>query len=232
MSAQVTKRPTCISSDEHNDKVTLPIHHVLGCLQFVDREGFINTEHDEEFREEIARQVDIDFRGQRIACNLGTNHSLKMRRIRFIRHKISQEPEREHLIHELNQSQQQWRKSREYRTNIQRVSMWRSENGERIRPPDSRSFSPSGEETSEVYEPDRDFKSAVFEFAKSSPRNDLDAAIRGKFPRQETAVKNLWQSPNTGDSEDPMERCIIHHSRHPDRVKLFHIPSNNMMVSF
>lgn len=98
--------------------------------------------------------------------------------------------------------------------------------------------------TRSVYVPEKDVSVGIIQFENSEPFNEdcqsFDKSVKsingkrgliwGKFPDQKTSVESLLRE---GKSDDP-EQNLLHKDRihdQLDRIRYFHIPSNNMIVS-
>lgn len=244
---------TCLSPDPHEDNIKDPILHYLGCVEISTRNKFLKASSNVQSREEAAHEItavqpegnqqDRDINEQKAAWR--EDCLSELRRIAFLRSKIKEDEEEKHLVENIEKSRKAWRKSNVYEKGIQEVKEWRC--------PEGSNEEDSGPEVStskDEYEPGRDVNTPFMLFKKKQDNSsiyepddetrDPKNAIWGKFPNQKTNVQRLLfdkEKTNLLGSRDANEKKDLAGGRDDSvkidsvKVRYFHIPSNNMLVS-
>ncbi|KAF4949506.1 hypothetical protein FSARC_13450 [Fusarium sarcochroum] len=130
-------KPTCLSSDRHEDNISNHLLHYLGCIELTERETFFdetnevweneiqhqlersNSENSKTSRDEVYDQVHSKRKKWQKECHKD------LRRFAFIR-KCLEDPEKgePHLVEAVNKSLRAWRNTPEYQKGIQDVKRW------------------------------------------------------------------------------------------------------------
>lgn len=229
-SVATCQRPsTCLSSEPHDIKDHLL--HFLGCLAYRQRVNFFD-ETEKIWKDEIqhyrdhypdpdpTRSPEERVRKKREAWKRDCDKELT--RIGILRQAIRQDSHDRHLDDKIGESSKAWRESKDYQDRV------------RDRPPSPRDLPPQNKVPK--YNLERDISIPIIQYQV----NDNGAAIGvddngwngeekpeelvwGEFPNQKTKLNLLYGEDSTVN--------LLHRDRHPERIKYFHIPSNNMIVS-
>jgi hypothetical protein len=213
---------TCLSPDEHKNNIRDPILHYLGCVDISTRNEFLsipsnvqqNTSTDKQKNTSTDEQQKVEWRKDCLS---------ELRRIAFLRSKLKEDKEEQHLVDKIDESRKAWKASKEYTDGIREIQKWR-------RRPESSIKEPEVSET--AYDPARDVNTPFMLYKKSkdvssvyehdNEKVDPKDAIWGNFPNQKTNVQRLF---------DKKKSNLLDGGENKDRIKYFHIPSNNMLVS-
>lgn len=241
---------TCLSSDCHDDNIKDHLLHFLGCIEISERHDFLKeskyklwiqetrhwiesqqlaTGNAERTYQEIKREAEITSERKMKAWR--DDCLSELRRIDFLRLKLREDPQEKHLVDRVEKSRDDWKKSEEYKTNVDIVKAWSAERRKGKSKPYE---NPRKESMDKPYEPERDVNAGFMQFEKKdssdwvftpvSETPDSDQAIWGKYPNQKITVQRLLH-PVEGQWN------LLDKNKYGIRLKYFHIPSNNMTVS-
>ncbi|RWA03890.1 hypothetical protein EKO27_g11217 [Xylaria grammica] len=234
---------SCLSAEPHDNAIKDPLIHYFGCTSFLDRDKLLDAGHkiwkdekDHQTKLETARNTSearigegVESRVEAIRERWRKNFAKELRRIALIRKTLEEEDEAVNLVRDVNTYRDEWR---EY---------FASKNGKSLPPVSDISIAESDASSSDsnadadTYVPEKDVSVGIIEFEKGEPFSEdynppgaKNGLISGKFPDQKTTVQSLLRE---GKSSDP-DWNLLHKDRirdHPDRIRYFHIPSNNMI---
>lgn len=172
--------PTCLSAEEHEPQD--PRLHYLGCLQFFEREDYINGLRDEQ-----RKQVESE-----------------LRRIAFLRDVLKKDAVDCRLVENLEDSMEKWRRGRLYTSDngIEAVRTWRRDkslpNGTSQRQVELGKF--------KDYDPDHDMNAYLTKFKNSEPVKDLASeSFNGHFPNHKIPV---FQLLDYKEEKNPLKRTL------------------------
>lgn len=230
-SASACQRPsTCLSSEQHDIRDHLL--HFLGCLEYRQRDSFFDEnekiwqdeiQHYQKYSPDANRSPEERVRKKREAWKQDCEKEFT--RIEILRQAIRDDHHDCHLDVKIQESSKAWRKSDNYQARV------------RNRPPGPGDLLPPNQIPK--YNLERDISIPIIQY---QPRaNDNGAArgvddkgwkdeenpeqrVWGEFPNQKTKLDLLYGEGLTVN--------LLHRDRHPERIKYFHIPSNNMIVSY
>jgi hypothetical protein len=121
-------------------------------------------------------------------------------------------------------SAREWKRSDEFRKNIDAVKKWRAGKKKFVGEP-QQCYTPAPELAKRNYDSLKDVNVPFIQFKDSMPIDEQQApGVWGSFPDQKTTMKHLLDE-NTG------EHNLLYKGRFPERIKYFHLPSNNMEAS-
>lgn len=230
---------TCLSPDPHEDNIKDHVLHFLGCVEISTRDEFLKTSSTVQPHEEISAETTADQpEGNKQNRDINKQREAawredclsELRRIAFLRSKLEKDEEERHLVQKIEESRKAWKGSDVYREGIREIKNWR-------RSPESSNKEDSEPMVSTIskddYEPGRDVNTPFMLFKKQGdgssiyepddethdPRN----AIWGKFPNQKTNAQRLLF--------DKEKKNLLGGENDNEKIRYFHIPSNNMMVS-
>ncbi|KAI0183039.1 hypothetical protein EV127DRAFT_353590 [Xylaria flabelliformis] len=195
--------PSCLSAEPHESSITNPLIHFLGCIEICERESFLKKTDD----------VVWDTRSR-----WRSNIEREMRRIALLRHALSKDDDDKQLVKEVEESRELWRNSDEYKGYIDEVRKWRGDGRNSI-------IGPEFIHAEEDYMPEKDTSVPIIQFEDCQEFSKTrDDRISGKFPNQKTTIRTLL------DKAKPTDNLLYKdHDFDDDRIKYFHIPSNNMI---
>ncbi|KAJ8128634.1 hypothetical protein O1611_g5001 [Lasiodiplodia mahajangana] len=238
---------SCLSAEPHDDAIKDPLVHYFGCTQLNNRHKFLEPEHriwkDEKTHQrnleaaravrgtseqEIERKAEDSVEATR--KRWAKNFAKEIRRIRLLRKTLEDEPPEGNLVLEVKNCREAWWNSKPHRPVLLDIV-----DGIAEREATRRELSP--------YMPEKDVSVGIIQFENSEPFNERcepsgqygessygrNELIWGKFPDQKTSVQSLLYE---GERNNP-ERNLLHKDRIPgnsDRIRYFHIPSNNMIL--
>jgi hypothetical protein len=223
-------RITCLSSEDHGCAIKEHLRHYLGCIEISERDTFFEDSNS-LWEVEIEHQIKLGMSraaakelvsGKREAWK--SNCLSELRRIDFLRKTLKNDDFEKHLVAHVEESRETWRNSSVYQSHIQMVKDWRTRRGKGNHLSKSIEIDSVGE-----YEPERDFTVPLIHFKndegveEEARDQDGKPLVWGKFPNQKTTVKNALY----GKDSNLLKRDMT-----SGRVRYFHIPSNNMEVSF
>ncbi|TRX96019.1 hypothetical protein FHL15_003161 [Xylaria flabelliformis] len=195
--------PSCLSAEPHEGSITNPLIHFLGCIDICERESFLKKTDD----------VVGDTRSR-----WRSNIEQEMRRIALLRHALSKDDHDKQLVEEVEENRELWRNSDEYTGHIDEVKKWRGDGRNSI-------IGPEFIHAEEDYMPEKDTSVPIIQFEDCQEFSKTrDDRISGKFPNQKTTIRTLL------DKAKPTDNLLYKdHDFHDNRIKYFHIPSNNMI---
>ncbi|KAG8163101.1 hypothetical protein KVR01_007579 [Diaporthe batatas] len=232
--------PTCLNPDPHEKNIKDHILHYLGCVKISDRNKFLQTPAYVLSDEEIGATSTtarpngsqpnkvIDKRKEAWRENCLS----ELRRIAFLRSKLEEDEEEKHLVDNIKNSRRAWEESEQYSIGIAEIEKWEF---------NSKPFNKIDIDPKVVgpYEPGRDVTTPFMLFKKQDDANsvyepdeekvDPKNSIWGKFPNQKTNVQRLLV-----DKEDIEhgKRNLLDGRGDDERIRYFHIPSNNMLMPY
>lgn len=240
--------PTCLSPDPHEDNIKDPILHFLGCVEISSRNEFLKNPSNVQPHEEIAAETTADQpKGNQQHRDINKQRDAawredclsELRRIAFLRSKLQEDEEEKHLVQKIEESRKAWKKSDVYKEGMQDIRKWRN-SPKSLNEEDSE---PKVSISKDNYDPARDVNTPFMLFKKQKnvsstyePDNetkDPTNAIWGKFPNQKTNVQRLlFDKEKNKDGRDDNERKnLLGGIDDDEKIRYFHIPSNNMLVS-
>ncbi|KAI0435950.1 hypothetical protein F4803DRAFT_543842 [Xylaria telfairii] len=231
---------SCLSAEAHDHAIKDPLVHYFGCLRFDDRDEFLNpgngvwtTEKEHQKKLETARNTPkADIEGKATETVKATlerweeGFDKELRRIELLRKTLEEDKQqKDNVVQNVNVCRMEWQKdlaSRKGRTYTQSPSVNNH----------SAAGSNSGHST---YVVEKDISVGIIQFEKGEPFDencdslkDRQKLIWGRFPDQKTSVQSLLRE---GENDHP-DQNLLHKDRirnHPNRIRYFHIPSNNMI---
>lgn len=243
---------TCLSPEDHDKNIKDHLLHFLGCIKISDRDRFLKDPEYPLWKCETSHNEELIKKEKEYAANTEgsvTNEAKKrserkreawesecqseLRRIDFLRSTLAKNDNEKHLVEKIEESRKAWRHSPAYRNNITKVQKWRKKNHPET---ETHGGKDEGDEESECivtkdYEIEKDVNVPFVQFEKKDKKyrryesvdeeTGREKAIWGRFPDQKTNIHNLL----TGDDN------LLHNKKYPERIRYFHIPSNNMLVS-
>lgn len=241
-------RTVCLSPDCHDENIKDHLLHFLGCIEISERHHFLNdseyklwnqeTKHwitklqqsgDNKTDEDIKREAREKSQTKREAWR--DDCLSELRRIDYLRFQLKQDQQEKHLVECIKKSRDAWKKSKEFKENIRVVEAW----NDKRRKYNSKEYEkPRDESVYEEYMPSRDVNAPFMQFEKRNTSEwafspvdetpDSSQSIWGKYPNQKTTVQRLLYPE--GQQEN-----LLSKDKDVERLKYFHIPSNNMTVS-
>lgn len=226
LTVQFRVKMTCFSAEDYYCHVIKdPLSHYLGCVEFCDRENFFEPsnllwqeilEHHTNLGNDRRKVEETVARKEEWKANCES----ELRRIDFLRKTLEGDEYDNHLVQRLEESSKAWRKSLEYEDNINRVKAWRVKKNKRNSPaPVFPSASAHGQ-----YKPEKDMAVPLIQFENGKGVNENDQSVWNTFPDQKTTLSKLLYA----------EENLLNRDRHTssNRIRYFHIHSNNMIVSY
>ncbi|KAI1338032.1 hypothetical protein F5Y15DRAFT_388740 [Xylariaceae sp. FL0016] len=239
------EQPTgCLNSEPHDANITDPLRHYLGCLDYEQRSNFFNDDANPLWKDEI-KHLETQGKSSVQAFEIGDTKRRKWKqncknelsRIEFLREKLVHDPYDRHLTQMIVDSGARWRRSNEYKENIDDVRLWRQKQNNkksssvRVETQDERSTRKHQAWKNEAYDPEKDININLIQFKASSPGDFTDENgqknpnIMGAFPDQKIKINKII--PRDSDDSENGD-SILHKNRFPRATSYFHIPSNNM----
>ncbi|KAI0418825.1 hypothetical protein F5X98DRAFT_336425 [Xylaria grammica] len=201
----------CLSTEPHEDNITNPVLHFLGCIEIRERDAFLKAIIP--IRQEGVEHQHRDPGSQRppevvdkMRMNWTTNIEREMKRIALLRYTLSVDDDDKHLVQEVDESRGVWRRLNQH-TKRGTNSGIKSD------------FPP----VTEGYVPEKDTSVPVIQFKDYEGFTDPDKRLSGEFPNQTTTIDQLL-------TESSPKENLLYNNREsdPNHIKYFHIPSNNM----
>ncbi|KAH9902297.1 hypothetical protein F4778DRAFT_781529 [Xylariomycetidae sp. FL2044] len=206
---------TCLSAEYHDHTIKDFKLHYLGCLKFAERQSFFDkSNHVWELdllqqqrlgksRREASEASETTRRSWEKSCNQ------EIRRILFMRDKLTEDPGERHLVKCLTESRQKW---------LSHVQQERGFAAPGINP----TFWNVDTLTGQAYILEEDVTASTMYFQETDRGlrgvdAERHAAVRGSFPHQNTTLNRLLHERTTSD--------LLFQS---ENKKYFHIPYNNM----
>ncbi|GAW18595.1 hypothetical protein ANO14919_080730 [Xylariales sp. No.14919] len=233
---------SCLSAEPHDEAIKDPLIHYFGCTPFFKRDKLLAADHkiwkdekEHQTKLESARKTPeakigegVESRVDAIRERWRKDFTKELQRIALIR-KTLEEDKADNLVQEVNTCRDKWR---EYFATKNSKSLPPASD---ISIAESDASSSDSNADSDTYVPEKDVSVGIIEFEKGEPFSEdynpsgaKNGLISGKFPDQKTTVQSLLRE---GKSSDP-DQNLLHKDRirdHPDRIRYFHIPSNNMI---
>lgn len=242
-----TTSVTCLSPDAHGDNIKDHILHFLGCVEISERNRFLNNSSYVPFEDNSASGATTTVQSRESQAKIREawrqDCESELRRIAFLRSKLGEDEKEKHLVQRIEESCKAWKNSKEYNKYLPRVKSWRSglntakktrSEGENDSWPADLSEEVLKEASKKAYNPGLDVNTPFMLFEKQGDTSsvyrpvdeeqDPQNAVWGHFPDQKTNVQRLLF-----DDQDRPNLLSKHHDQ--DRIRYFHIPSNNMLVS-
>ncbi|ORY60875.1 uncharacterized protein BCR38DRAFT_442746 [Pseudomassariella vexata] len=221
---------TCLSAEPHNSNVKEHLLHFLGCIEFWDRSAFMNDDdhplwegerqHLESMGKTAAEAKALSKAKRELWKG---NCRSELRRIDFLREKIKEDKEDYHLVQKVEESRIAWRNSDEYQNNHKDVQRWRDNNDKKNGHPPAY-YDPAVDISKTTYVPEKDVSVPFIQFENGQPKEedeDKSVPVWGSFPDQKTNLASLLDP-------EKHEKSLLSKDKNPDRIKYFHLPSNNM----
>lgn len=202
--------PTCLSAEDHEPRD--PMLHYLGCLEFSERNQYL-VEVSSEYQEQVDREL---------------------RRIEYLREVLKKDPVEHRLVKNMKDSMEKWKESSLYTSDhgIKAVRAWRKAKHQANRSEITPVQPGESIHQAQDYDPDVDINAYLTRFEDSKPVKKLnDKRFDGHFPNHKIPVSHLLNDENSSPltktppksaTEATQERIISY----------FHLPANNMIVSF
>ncbi|KAK8091759.1 hypothetical protein PG997_002120 [Apiospora hydei] len=199
------KPVTCLSSEDHH--ISDHLLHYLGCLRY-DKRDDLFKESNEIWEQEIKHYEETDPSSEPSPRALAKkkretwekNCEKELRRVGILREAIRTDVHDSHLDRKIRESSQKWRDSR----NLQQCQ-------------------PTNDATKPAeYNLERDISIPIIQYKLRGEENGAASKERvwGDFPDQKTKLDLLGEGTEVN---------LLSKDRHPDRIKYFHFPSNNMI---
>ncbi|KAI1170181.1 hypothetical protein F4777DRAFT_134547 [Nemania sp. FL0916] len=208
--ADSPERTSCLSAEPHENNITDPLLHFLGCIKISKRHDFLEEnfpgwkEEAGEYHKDPSSQH-LPKAANQLAIHWATRIQNEMRRIALLRHTLSMDNRDKHLVQEMGESGE----------------IWRGEN--KLNRGANSNTGPDFPRSTEEYVPEKDALVLVIQFQNSKGFTDPDQRLSGEFPNQTTTIDKLLDESNP-------EENLLYKDRESDsnHIKYFHIPSNNM----
>jgi hypothetical protein len=244
---------TCLSADNHDNNVKDHLLHFLGCIEISDRYAFLNdpeyplwSNETEYVAKDRMKKKTSEPKNKSESPDQATVEAAKiqtvkkqsawrsecqseLRRIDFLRRILRDDEDEKHLVEKIEESRKSWENSPVYRSNIENVKKWRRDrNTTKYKAQDKTYEDPDRTIARQDYKPEEDVNVPFIQFEKKPDKYEpveepiaREKAIWGSFPDQKTNIENLLY----GKGENLLDK-----ERKPERIRYFHIPSNNMLV--
>ncbi|KAI8944242.1 hypothetical protein F4801DRAFT_572457 [Xylaria longipes] len=214
---------SCLSAEPHEHNITNPLLHFLGCIEICERDDFLNGDVS-IWKEQLKHQRMLQRKNahgavENMKSSWRSNIENEMRRIALLRDALSKDNDDKQLVKEVQESGNLWRDSREYRENIEEVRKWRGDGRNSTIGPDFAS-------AKKDYIPEEDIFVPIIQFedCREFSKTDDNRLSGKKFPNQKTTIRMLL------DQSNPTANLLYKdYDFNCDRIKYFHIPSNNMI---
>ncbi|KAI1112875.1 hypothetical protein F5Y14DRAFT_419834 [Nemania sp. NC0429] len=215
---------SCLSVEPHEGNITNPLLHFLGCIKICERDNYLDGTAS-IWNQELKHQCELlkskdDARNEveKMKDSWKLNFDSEMKRIAVLRKTLAADTHDKHLVEEVNDSRGLWKTSRRTSDRIEEVgqptSVDDSENGDP---------GPSSTPSTHYYIQDEYIFVPVIQFENGKGFTETDfKGLKGKFPNQKTTIKQLLHDSTPEDS-------LLYCKNSPERIKYFHIPSNNMI---
>ena len=222
----------CPSDEPHDAHIHDRVRHFLGCVEIAHRTTYFDLDgpqYDIEYNRMISKLSKTPgvstSRVQTLASESTTELMEQwrqtcqdhLRRIQHLREYLRLDPQEKYLVEAVEASYKLWTSSEDYRRGLPVVQAWRNAGKitvtEQFETSQTSSFNKS---LLRSYDPDRFTKARVIHFSRGRP---VQAALPGTVPGQYCLVSELV---------DKNQLNILSRKYEPDRIKYFHLPSNNM----
>ncbi|KAI1272497.1 hypothetical protein F5Y07DRAFT_391953 [Xylaria sp. FL0933] len=219
--------PSCLSTEPHDDNIIDPTMHYLGCLEAWQRDSFLDAaspywaaeierlEQSGLRRPEAEGRVEMKLQICREDCRR------ELQRVSQILTALAEDSNQSRLLENLASSRKQWRTSEEFRSNIERVRLWRHDRSL----PNGAFLASFQNATPGSFEPAK-LTVPVMAFQNGMPYNINSHYAAGTFPNQSTNVVDLLRYDSTGLFELLREKRSDGSSA---TLTWIHVPSNNML---
>ncbi|KAI3321501.1 hypothetical protein HD806DRAFT_545732 [Xylariaceae sp. AK1471] len=229
---------SCLSAEPHDDAIKDPLVHYFGCTQFRDRSKLLDPKHkiwiDEKTHQrdlEAARhtrETEIERKAEEsvkaIRERWGNSFNKELWRIEVLRKALEEDESDRNLVREVNECRKTWQNPPAYKKVLADTQKSPTINNTAAANP-----------SQGKYVPEKDVSVGIIQFENSEPFNENceppkgeKGPIWGKFPDQKSSVQSLLRE---GESNNP-DQNLLHRDRipaHLNRIRYFHIPSNNMI---
>lgn len=241
---------TCLSPDCHDENIKDHLFHFLGCIEISERHNFLFDSKYKLWQQEtkywINKLQQAQDKNKKLTDNDIERKAMEqsqmkreawrddclseLRRIDFLRFQLKVDQHEKHLVDSIKKSRDAWEKSKEFQENIDRVKAW----GASRRKYTWKAYEDVIDESAyKPYEPGRDVNAPFMQLRRNptewvfSPVNEEepDRDIWGKYPNQKTNVQRLLYH------ERGQQKNLLSKIEDSERLKYFHVPSNNMAVS-
>lgn len=238
---------TCLSPDCHDENIKDHLFHFLGCIEISERHSFLFDPEYKVWQQETKywitklrqaehtgeNRTDNDIEREAMEKSQMKRETWKddclseLRRIDFLRFQLKGDPQEQHLVDSVEKSRDAWKKSLEFEENIDRVKAW----GISRRKYTWKAYEDPIDEY-KPYEPGRDVNAPFMQFKRNptewvfthvDEKPGRRQAIWGKYPNQKTTVQRLLYPEG--------QINLLSKDKDNERLKYFHVPSNNMTVS-
>ncbi|KAI0006728.1 hypothetical protein F4779DRAFT_549192 [Xylariaceae sp. FL0662B] len=220
---------TCLSAENHDCDIKDHLMHYLGCIEIRDRDGFFehtNPLWNREINHLIKLKKD-PVKARRIVEGKReswmSNCWSELRRIAFLRKTLANDSDDNHLVQQIEKSRRLWY---DYCQN-KNQNICEGRQDKHTRTPFLVEAAIEVGKRDEPYEPEKDVSVPIIQFKDGDGVDDMDERVWNSFPNQKTILNKLLQPQNRQSTEDN----LLHkdRDREDNRIKYFHIPSNNMI---
>lgn len=206
--------PSYLSTKPHNENITNPLLHFHGCIEICQRHDFLQgnspiwakeLEHQHKLpRPEVPEIPETpepetpEEIVERMKRSWKSNFEAEMKRIAILRDTISNDEHDKSLVRDLEENREIWRRSPEYKNNIDSVRQWRRDLGK-----ENSIEGPKWMGNIDKYDPDKDISVPVIQFEgrKGITADINNIPLNGKFPNQKTTIDTLLETePNLSDT--------------------------------
>lgn len=222
---------TCLGEEPHDANIKDVLLHFLGCVEYSERDRFLNDDNyilwENESRRLMKLGLDPDTsrklsRKKRVEC--AEECRTAVQRVVFLREQLRSDPIQEHYVKSIENSAQSWKTSRDFEENIEHVRAWRASQGKALgKIPDYQSQVVSADAP---YELERDVQVSLMRFEDSKPLDYIHEDVSASFPHQLCTFKSLVHGATKGEND------VLKRDSYLGSIRYFHIPSNNMLVSY
>ena len=193
---------TCLSTEEHHENISNHLVHYFGCLPITGAEGEIGRD---DFKKDATDDIKEDIKRE-------------IKRVDFLRTTLANDPLDSHLVKTLEKSLGEWRSTIPRKKNAPA--------------PEAR---PEGEEiaqgSGDNYDLLWDVKVPIIHYDNGEGKRLEDKRIWGAFPNQKTNLKYLLTDDNI-PPDTPKGKKLLQQNEASKGITYFHIPYNNMTVSY
>lgn len=219
---------TCLSTERHDDNIKDHIAHFLGCIEVSERDRFLNDDDYPLWQKELEHYRKTDPNGAEELTSEKRKRWMsdcqsELRRVDFLREKLSGDEEDRHLVRKLDESRLAWKQSPEFNEGLRKVQAWKQAIGKIQDPPKPLYEARNAAESK--YKSEKDINVPFMYFRNFTHDNEEvvpGIPVWGKFPDQKTTVDHL--------DKDLGGKNLLSKDRLPEHIRYFHLPSNNMLV--
>ncbi|KAK0728856.1 hypothetical protein B0T26DRAFT_699517 [Lasiosphaeria miniovina] len=234
---------SCLSSDPHDDDISDPVLHCLGCLRFDERKSFFDMSHP-FWQDEISDEsTNLHLRDPSNAVRETVQERLqnwkravdsKLERLGRLRKAIEGDEEYRHLVKDLSVSKAAWQNYCAINVGKKRIQVRQQRQQER-----TAGAAPSGGMTdttkakqnpqpdSHMYDPDDDSTAYVIEFDSHGGGQSATAshqALHQRRVREHSISVQALLYPEAGNPGSPVHVK----GKLSGNIRWIHLPSNNM----